>query len=110
MGCAVCFPVLVSLGASLGLGFLSSYEGALGNSILPALALFALVLNSHLWGKNAYHIRGILSVSGPIALLLTLYPLWKFGWSTCLSYAGLVTMFLMSLLELVTPSKPVFTT
>jgi len=44
MGCAACFPALGSLAASLGLGFLASYEGVLINNILPAFALFALIM------------------------------------------------------------------
>ncbi|CAB3774406.1 MerC family mercury resistance protein [Paraburkholderia humisilvae] len=30
MGCASCFPAIASLGATIGLGFLSQYEGLLG--------------------------------------------------------------------------------
>jgi len=32
MGCAMCFPAIASLGAALGLGFLSRWEGALPRS------------------------------------------------------------------------------
>ncbi len=32
--CAACFPALASLGASIGLGFLSAYEGVFINKLL----------------------------------------------------------------------------
>lgn len=110
MGCAACFPVLGTLASSIGLGFLASYEGILLNKILPAFALFALILSSYQWGKSAHHIRGVLSIAGPIAVLLTLYPLWKYGWSTYLFYGGLILMFSMSILELIKPVKTVCAT
>lgn len=107
MGCAACFPALGSLAASLGLGFLSSFEGVLINKILPAFALFALILNSFMWGKNGLHIRGSLSIAGPLAVLLTLYPLWKYGWSTYLFYFGIILMVIMSVFEFIKPAHPV---
>ena len=107
MGCAACFPVLGSLGASIGLGFLASYEGLLLNQLLPAFALFALLINSYQWGRHARPVRGVLSLLGPIAVLMTLYPLWSYGWSTYLFYGGLILMFVMSLFELIKPANPV---
>jgi mercuric ion transport protein len=35
MGCASCFPALGVLGASLGLGFLATYEGLFINKLFP---------------------------------------------------------------------------
>lgn len=110
MGCAACFPVLGTLASSIGLGFLASYEGVLLNKILPVFALFALILCSYQWGKNGRHIRGFLSTLGPVAVLLTLYPLWSYGWSTYLFYAGLILMFVMSLFELIRPARSVCAT
>jgi len=34
MGCGVCFPAIASLGAAIGLGFLSEYEGLLLTKLL----------------------------------------------------------------------------
>ena len=39
MGCASCFPAIASLGASLGLGFLSQFEGLFINTLLPIFAI-----------------------------------------------------------------------
>jgi mercuric ion transport protein len=49
MSCAGCFPALGSLGAAIGLGFLGQYEGFLFRTLLPALALLALIVNAWAW-------------------------------------------------------------
>lgn len=106
MGCAACFPALGALAASAGLGFLSSFEGILINRLLPIFAIVALVANIWGWYQHRVHYRGIISTLGPLAVLATLYPLWKYGWSTYLFYAGLILMFVMSIFDLVKPAKP----
>lgn len=37
MGCAMCFPAIASLGAAVGLGFLSQWEGLFVSTLLPCL-------------------------------------------------------------------------
>ena len=37
MGCAMCFPAIASLGAAVGLGFLSQWEGLFINTICRCL-------------------------------------------------------------------------
>ena len=37
MGCAMCFPAIASLGAAIGMGFLSQWEGLFINTLLPFL-------------------------------------------------------------------------
>lgn len=106
MGCAACFPVLGALGASIGLGFLSSFEGILINKLLPIFAVIVLMANLWGWYQHKVHYRGLISILGPLAVLATLYPLWKYGWSTYLLYAGLLLMFVVSILDLVKPAKP----
>src|SRR3546814_5428171 len=49
MGCAMCFPAIASLGAAIGLGFLSHWEGLFVNTLLPAFAWLALVINALGW-------------------------------------------------------------
>ncbi len=43
IGCASCFPALASLGAAIGLGFLSQYEGLFIRILLPTFAGIALL-------------------------------------------------------------------
>ena len=38
MGCAMCFPAIASLGAAIGMGFLSQWEGLFINTLLPFFA------------------------------------------------------------------------
>ncbi len=35
MGCAMCFPALVSIGAAVGLGFRAQWEGLFITTLLP---------------------------------------------------------------------------
>ncbi|KXX03916.1 mercury transporter MerC, partial [Listeria monocytogenes] len=99
LSCTGCFPALGSLASALGLGFLSHFEGIAVNTLLPIFATLALLVNLYNWYKNQNHARGILGVIGPIAVLLTLYPLWQYEWSTYLFYVGICLMIVMSVLD-----------
>jgi mercuric ion transport protein len=105
MGCAACFPALGSLAATIGLGFLASYEGIFINTLLPVFAGLALFANLVNWYQHRVHFRGLISVFGPIAVLATLYPLWQYGWSTYLLYSALALMLMVSILDIVKPAK-----
>ena len=105
LSCTTCFPALSSLASALGLGFLSSFEGIAVNTLLPIFATLALLVNIYNWYRNKNYLRGALSILGPIAVLLTLYPLWQYGWSTYLFYFGISLMVVMSVLDIVKPIK-----
>jgi len=105
LSCTACFPALGSLASALGLGFLSSFEGIAINTLLPIFAVLALVVNLFNWYRNMSHSRGVLSIIGPIAVLLTLYPLWQYDWSSYLFYFGICLMVVMSVLDIVKPVK-----
>lgn len=77
MSCAGCFPALGSLGAAVGLGFLGQYEGFLFRKLLPGLAVLALVVNAWAWYRHRKIRRGLLSVAGPIAVLVALLVVWS---------------------------------
>ncbi|MEJ8569693.1 organomercurial transporter MerC [Elongatibacter sediminis] len=106
LGCAACFPALGALGASLGLGFLATHEGLLINKLLPVFAALALGFNLLYWWRHRVHWRGLLALLGPSAVLLTLYPLWRYGWSTYLFYAALALMLSVSILDVIKPPRP----
>jgi mercuric ion transport protein len=108
MGCAVCFPALGAMAASVGLGFLAQFEGVFINKVLPAFALLALVANIWGWLRHHNHFRGVLSIVGPVAVLATLYPLWTYGWSTYLFYAGLGLVFVVSIVDVARPPRQMF--
>tara|TARA_R110000737_G_scaffold35236_3_gene54184 strand:- start:9816 stop:10205 length:390 start_codon:yes stop_codon:yes gene_type:complete len=105
LSCTACFPALGSLASVLGLGFLSYFEGIAINTLLPVFATLALLVNLYSGYQGQNHRRGTLSIIGPIAVLLALYPLWQYNWSRYLFYAGICLMVLMSVLDIVKPVK-----
>lgn len=105
MGCASCFPAVGSLGAAIGLGFLHQYEGVFINTLLPLFAAIALAANIFSFFNHKSWYRGLLGIAGPIMVLLTMYPLWAYNWSTYLLYVGIVVMLLVSLWDIFSPAK-----
>lgn len=105
MGCAMCFPAIASLGAALGLGFLSQWEGLFVNTLLPLFAWIALVLNGLGWFSHRQWRRSLLGIAGPILLLLSLYPWFQHGWSTYVTYWALASMVAVSLWDIFSPAN-----
>ena len=103
MGCASCFPALGALAASLGLGFLAQFEGLYINTLLPIFAWVALIANIISFLSHRRWLRVAVGIVGPIMVLLTLYPLWAYGWSTYLFYAGLFVMMAAALWDIISP-------
>jgi mercuric ion transport protein len=109
MGCAMCFPAIASLGAAIGLGFLSRYEGLLLNTLLPVFAGIALIANALGHLSHRQWSRSVLGMIGPALVLATLYPLWEYGWSTYLFYVGLALMLAWSIWDIASPAHRVCT-
>ena len=107
LSCTACFPLLGTLSTTMGLGVLSQFEGIAINILLPIFATLGLIGNAVNWRIHKRHLRGLLSTIGPIAVLLTLYPLWQYGWSTYLFYASLMLMITMSIIDIFKPARPV---
>ncbi len=103
MSCASCFPAVAALGASLGLGFLSEYEGLALNTLLPLFAGIALAANLISGLIHRHWWRMLAGIAGPAMVLGTLYPFWAYDWSTDMFYAGLVIMFVVSVWDIVSP-------
>lgn len=104
MGCAACFPAIASLGAAIGLGFLSQYEGLLLDWLLPLFATIALVANGLGWLHHRQWHRSALGMVGPVIVLLALYPFFGRPWTAQLLYVGLATMVAVSIWDLVAPA------
>lgn len=49
MGCVMCFPAIAGIGAALGMGFLSQWEGLFITTLLPIFAGIALLSNALGW-------------------------------------------------------------
>jgi mercuric ion transport protein len=101
MGCASCFPILGSLGATIGLGFLAQFEGVFINTLLPIFASISLIASIYSWYTHKNHLRGFLSMVGPIMVLATLFLFWSSSWSTYMFYFALALMFVVSIWDLV---------
>ena len=105
IGCAACFPALASLGAAMGLGFLSQYEGVFIRYLLPLFAVISLIANTigglrhHQWARMA------LSVIGPMLVLAAALLMATRGWPTAwILYPGLSLMVVVAIWDLAEPS------
>ena len=107
MGCAACFPTMASLGAALGLGFLSRFEGLFINTLLPVFAVVALAANLLSASSHRRPGRLLFGIAGPSMVLATLYLFWTDNWSTYLFYGGLATMFAASIWDIASPPRKV---
>ena len=105
MGCAMCFPAIASLGAAVGLGFLSQWEGLFINTLLPLFAWVTLVLNGLSWLSHRQWHRSALGMIGPILLLLSLYPWFQYGRSSYVTYSALGLMVVVSLWDVFSPAN-----
>ncbi len=105
MGCAMCFPAIASLGAALGLGFLSQWEWTLIGTWLPAFAWLALVINALGWLSHRQWQRSLAGMIGPSILLLSLYPWFQYGWSSYATYTGIGLMLAVSIWDLISPAS-----
>jgi len=104
MGCASCFPALGSIAAALGLGFLAQFEGLFINTLLPIMASIVIAIQVFQFAVYTCWKRLIAGITGPAFVLLTLYPLWSYGWSTYLFYLGLILMMAVAIWEIVHPA------
>lgn len=102
--CPACLPALGSLGAALGLGFLSGYEDLMISTLLPLFAGIALLANALGWLAHRQWRRSVLGIVGPV---LVLAGLWLFfgKWWNAMLYAGLAAMVGVSLWDLLSPAN-----
>jgi len=108
MGCAACFPALASLGAAIGLGFLSQFEGVFIRYLLPLFALIALLANLVSGMRHKQWLRTALGLIGPLLVMAAALFMVLYGWPTAwLLYPGLVLMVAVSIWDLVAPPRKV---
>jgi mercuric ion transport protein len=106
IGCAACFPALGSLGAAIGLGFLSQYEGMFIRVLLPLFALLALLANIVSWRRHRQMLRGVLSIIGPLLVLAAVLVMRTQGVRTgFLLYPGLALMVAVSIWDFVASKR-----
>ncbi|MCW5663843.1 MAG: organomercurial transporter MerC [Piscinibacter sp.] len=100
MGCGACFPALASLGAALGLGFLSQFEAVFVTVLLPLFAALALLANALGWFNHRQWHRSVLGMIGPAIVLVA-----SFTVAEKLLYVGLATMVAVSVWDFVSPAN-----
>jgi mercuric ion transport protein len=105
MGCSMCFPAIASLGAAVGLGFLSQWEGVFLETLLPLFAWLALIIHGLGWFSHRQWHRSLLGMAGPTILLLSLYPWFQYGWSSYATYTGIGLMLAVSIWDLLSPAS-----
>lgn len=101
----MCFPAIASLGAAVGMGFLSQWEGLFVNTLLPLFAWLVLVINALGWISHRQWHRSLLGMLGPTVLLLSLYPWFQYGWSSYATYTGIGLMVAVSIWDLISPAS-----
>ena len=101
MGCAACFPAIASLGAAVGLGFLSEYEGLFITTLLPFFAALALAANALGWFSHRQWHRTLLGMVGPAMVLAAMLLFFGQWWTARLLYTGLAVMVGVSIWDLV---------
>ncbi|WP_457807403.1 MerC family mercury resistance protein, partial [Burkholderia cenocepacia] len=86
-------PAIASLGATIGLGFLSQYEGLFIRILLPAFAGVALFANAVGWLKHRQWRRTVPGLIGPLLVLAAVFVMRAYGErSGWLLYPGLAIM------------------
>lgn len=68
--CPACFPALAGLGAALGLGVFSQYEGLFVSRVLPVMASIALLSQIAGWWVHRQWRRSLMGMAGPALVLL----------------------------------------
>lgn len=104
--CVNCFPALASLGAAVGLGSLSPYEGLFVRILLPLFAGVALIANAFGWFGHRQWWRTVLGMLGPVVVLAAIFLMRASGHRTgWLLYPGLALMAGVSIFDLFRPAR-----
>lgn len=107
--CAVCFPAVASLGAAIGLGFLSQWEGLFVHWLIPIFAAVALLANLAGWFSHRQWFRILLGSIGPVLVLIGVFGLTHHflakDFARGIFYTGLVVMVLASIWDLINPAN-----
>jgi mercuric ion transport protein len=103
MSCGFCFPFLASLGASLGIGFLSEFEAFFIVTAIPILAWFIIAMQIYVWIKHKKNIYLFFGLLGPITILILKHFFWIEEWRTEVYYLALASMLIYSVFTIVKP-------
>lgn len=109
MGCAMCFPAMASIGAAIGLGFLTHWEPLFVHVLIPLFAATALLANALGWFSHHQWHRSLLGMIGPLLVLVGRYAFTGhfFARDTArgVLYAGIAVMLAVAIWDLVSPAN-----
>ncbi len=103
--CAACFPAIAGIGAALGFGFLSQWEWTIISTWFPLFAVIVIAANILGYFSHKQWHRTVLGLVGPILVLLSLYPFFKYAWSTYVTYVGIAIMLVFSIWDMFWPAN-----
>lgn len=113
--CVACFPALASIGAALGLGFLSRWEGVSVRYLIPLFAVIVLAANLAAWRSHRSALRLLVGAIGPVMALVGAFGLmgvlgFTHGFLPAnvargVFYAGLVVMIASAVWDLARPAN-----
>jgi len=103
MSCGFCFPFLASLGASMGIGFLSEFEAFFITTLIPILAWFIIAMQIYAWYKHRKNIYLFFGLIGPVTILILKYFFWVAEYRTEIYYLALASMLIYSVFTLFKP-------
>jgi mercuric ion transport protein len=113
--CVACFPAAAGIGAAIGLGFLSRWEGVSVRYVIPAFALLVLIANLAGWLVHRQVYRAVSGAVGPILALVGAFGLMGVfgmthgflpaGIARGVFYAGLIVMIVVAVWDLVRPAN-----
>lgn len=109
MSCAMCFPAMASIGAAIGLGFLTRWESVFVHVLIPVFVLLVLLANASGWLSHRQWHRSLLGSIGPVVALIGWLAFVR-GWlqadgARSVLYTGLIIMLLAAVWDPVSPSS-----
>lgn len=106
--CAMCFPAAASIGAVIGLGFLSRWEGLFVHILIPVFASIALAANLLGWFSHHQWHRVLVGIVGPILVLIGSFGMTRHFLPTEMArevfYTGLIVMLAAAIWDLFNPA------
>lgn len=109
LSCAMCFPALASIGAVVGLGFLSRWEGLFVHILIPIFLVIALLANGLGWFAHRQWHRSALGIAGPVIALLgdqgMVQHFLPVEMARVLFYTGLAIMLTVAIWDMVNPAN-----